>query len=98
MCTLEDVIRVSSSLLVHRGHLLLVHKPSRLCDIVCLMRENGIEPKRIRFVHKTPESEPSLLLVDGSFKGGNELRIMPPLYLYNKDGGETEELKEIYGR
>lgn len=98
MCTLEDVIRVSASLLVHRGHLLLVHKPSRLCDIICLMRENGIEPKRIRFVHKTLESEPSLLLVDGSFKGGNELRIMPPLYLYNKDGGETEELKEIYGR
>ena len=98
LCDLEDVIRVSASLLAHKGHLLLVHKPSRLCDIICLMRENGIEPKRVRFVHKTPESEPSLLLVDGSFKGGNELRIMPPLYLYDKDGGETDELKEIYGR
>ena len=98
LCTLEDVISVSASLLKHRGRLLLVHKPSRLADIICLMRANDIEPKRIRFVHKTPESEPSLILLDGSFKGGKELRIMPPLYLYNEDGTETTELKEIYGR
>ena len=98
LCTLEDVISVSASLLKYKGHLVLVHKPSRLADIACLMRQNGIEPKRIRFIHKTPASEPSLVLLDGSFKGGKELRIMPPLYLYNEDGTETSELKEIYGR
>ena len=98
LCTLEDVISVSSDLLTHKGHLALVHKPSRLADIIYLMRKNGIEPKRIRFVHKSQKSEPSLVLVDGSFKGGKELGIMPPLYLYNDDGSETEELKEVYGR
>ena len=98
LCTLEDVITVSASLLTQKGRLALVHKPSRLADIIYLMRQNDIEPKRIRFVHKTPQSEPSLLLIDGSFKGGKELRIMPPLYLYNADGTETAELKEIYGR
>ena len=98
LCSLEDVIKVSSLLLKEKGHLALVHKPSRLCDIICLMREYDIEPKRIRLIHKTPESEPSLLLVDGSFKGGKELRIIPPLYLYDKDGVETKELKEIYGQ
>ncbi|MBR4721270.1 MAG: tRNA1(Val) (adenine(37)-N6)-methyltransferase [Clostridia bacterium] len=98
LCTLEDIIRVSAQLLKHRGHLLLVHKPSRLADIIFLMRQNEIEPKRIRFIHKSISSEPSLILVDGSFKGGKELRIMPPLYLYNDDGSETDELREVYGR
>lgn len=98
LCTLEDVIEVSSKLLKHKGHLVLVHKPSRLADIIYLMRQNDIEPKRIRFIHKTCGSEPSLVLADGSFKGGKELRIMPPLYLYNDDGTETAELKEVYGR
>ena len=98
LCNLEDVIQASASLLKHKGHLTLVHKPSRLADIIYLMRQYDIEPKRIRFIHKSTDSEPSLLLVDGSFKGGNELRIMPPLYLYNDDGTETTELKEIYGR
>ena len=96
MCNLEDVIKASAMLLKQKAHLVLVHKPARLTDIVCLMRNYDIEPKRIRFVHKKTDSEPSLILVDGAYKGGKELRIMPPLYLYNADGSETDELKRIY--
>lgn len=98
MCTLEDVISVGATLLKQQGHLVLVHKPTRLADILCLMRENKIEPKRIRFVHKQAGAEPSLVLVDGTFMGGRELRIMPPLYLYDEKGDETLELTRIYGR
>ncbi|MDD6734848.1 MAG: tRNA1(Val) (adenine(37)-N6)-methyltransferase [Clostridiales bacterium] len=98
MCTLEDVIAVSAQLLKQKGHLMLVHKPGRLADIICLMRKYEIEPKRIRFVHKGLGSEPCLVLADGAYKGGRELRIAPTLYLYNSDGSETEELKRIYER
>ena len=93
---MEDVISVSSKLLKHKGHLALVHKPTRLADIICNLRANDLEPKRIRFIHKSPKSEPSLVLVDAVFKGGAELRIMPPLYLYNDDSSETKELVEVY--
>ncbi len=98
MCTLEDVIQNGAMMLKQQGHLVLVHKPSRLADILCLMRENKIEPKRIRFIHKQVGCEPSLVLVDGTFMGGRELRIMPPLYLFGENGEETLELKRIYGR
>lgn len=98
MCTLEDVISVGAKLLKQYGHLVLVHKPSRLADILCLMREHKIEPKRIRFIHKQAGCEPSLVLVDGAFLGGRELRILPPLYLFCENGEETLELKRIYGR
>ena len=95
-CNLEDVISSASKLVKQKGHFLLVHKPSRLTDILCLMRRYGIEPKRIRFVCKKIGAEPSLVLVDGAYKGGIELRILPPLFLYNPDGSETDELKRIY--
>ena len=98
LCTLEDVIAASAQVLKQQGHLMLVHKPSRLVDIMCLMRKYDIELKRVRFIHKKTGTEPSLILVDGAYKGGSELRIMPPLYLYNDDGSETDELKRIYGR
>ncbi len=98
MCTLEDVISVGAMLVKQHGHLVLVHKPSRLADILCLMRENKIEPKRIRFIHKQVGTESSLVLVDGAYLGGRELRIMPPLYLFDEKGEETSELKRIYGR
>lgn len=98
MCTLEDVISVSSQLLKQHGRLMIVHKPSRLVDIMCLMRKFDIEPKRIRFIHKKTGTEPSLVLADGAYKGGKELRIMPPIFLYDDDGNETDELKRIYGK
>lgn len=98
LCTLEDVIKSASDLLCHKGHLVLVHKPTRLADIICLMRDNDIEPKRIRLVHKKSGAEPSLVLVDGAYKGGRELRILPPLFLYDEKDNETNELKRIYGR
>lgn len=98
MCTLEDVVSSAAMLLKQQGHLVLVHKPTRLADIICLMRKYEIEPKRIRFIHKQKDTEPSLVLVDGAYKGGRELRIMPPLYMYDENGEETLELKRIYGR
>jgi len=98
MCTLEDVIESAAFMLKQYGHFVLVHKPTRTADILCLMRKYEIEPKRIRFVHKTYDAEPSLVLVDGAYKGGSELRILPPLFLFDEKGEETEELKRIYGK
>lgn len=98
MCTLEDVIESAAFMLKQHGHFVLVHKPARTADILCLMRKYEIEPKRIRFVHKTVGTEPSLVLVDGAYKGGCELRILPPLYLFDEKGEETLEIKRIYGK
>ena len=97
-CTLEDIVSVSSMLIAPKGHLVMVHRPSRLCDLIFLMRKYNIEPKRIRFVHKTYKSEPVLVLVDGLYQGKSDVNILPPLILYNEDGQETDELKTIYGR
>lgn len=98
MCNLEDVIAAAAKLLKQKAHLMLVHKPARLADIICIMRKYEIEPKRIRLAFKSPDAEPSLVLVDGAYKGGIELRIMPPLIMFNEDGTETDELKRIYGK
>ncbi len=98
MCTLEDVIRVSAQLLAPAGRLLMVHRPSRLTDIICEMRKYKIEPKELRLVSPSLGKPPNLILVSGIKNGGAELRVLPELILFNADGSETEELKEIYNR
>lgn len=98
LCTLEDVVRVSADLLTQGGHLVMVHRPQRLAELLWAMRQYKIEPKRLRLVYPSAEKEPVLCLVDGAFGGGAELRILPPLFLKGADGGESEELKKIYGR
>lgn len=98
LCTLDDVIRVSRELLISKGRFFMVHRASRLADILCVMRKYGIEPKRMRLVHPAPEKSPNLVLIEGMKDGGEELKMLPPLYVYDKDGNYSAEIDEIYGR
>lgn len=98
LCTLEDVIAASSAVLNTKGHLFMVHRPSRLADIVCYMRKYKIEPKRMKFVHPTAAKAPNLVLIEGVRDGGSDLRVEDPLYVYNADGTYTEDINIIYGR
>ncbi len=97
MCTLEDIIRVSSELITTTGRLAMVHRPSRIAELLYLMKKYKIEPKRMRFVQKTPSSSPILVLVEGLFGAKSDVNVLNPLILYNEDMSETKELKEIYG-
>lgn len=98
LCSLDDVIKTASEMLRDKGHFVMVHRPSRLADAICTMRKYAIEPKRLRMVHSTERKEPSLFLIDGTLHGGEELKILPPLIMTDENGGESEELKQIYGR
>ena len=61
------------------GRFALVHRAERLADELCTMRAHGIEPKRLRFLAKSPSAAPSLLFVEGKRGGKSGLVIEPPL-------------------
>lgn len=96
-CTLRDVISTASRLLKHNGRFFLVHRPSRLVDILVLLREYKLEPKSIRFVHPKVSKSPNLILIKAIKAAKSDLKIEDPLYVYNDDGSYTKELLEIYG-
>jgi tRNA1(Val) A37 N6-methylase TrmN6 len=98
MCSLEEVLASARELLKPGGKLYMVHRTDRLADIMCEMRNSGIEPKRIRFVHPSIGKRPNLLLVEGARGGNKELKFMDPLYIHNENGEYTEEIYRIYGR
>lgn len=97
-CTLEDVCRTAGRLLRWDGSLCLVHKPERLADLICALRQEGLEPKRLRFACARPEKAPSLLLLEARRGGRPGLTAEPPLILEKPDGAPTEELDHIYFR
>jgi tRNA1(Val) A37 N6-methylase TrmN6 len=97
-CTLEDVVRVSSQLVRPGGKVAFVHRPGRLLDIVTLMRKYRIEPKRLQFVYPKLGKEANTLLIEGTKDGNPDLKILPPLIVYNENGEYTKELHTIlYG-
>lgn len=98
MCTVSDVCAAASRNLKFGGRLCLCNRPERLCDIMTAMRENGIEPKRLRTVHKNPDCPPWLILVEGKKGGKPFIQIEKPLYVRSADGGNSEEMLRIYGQ
>ncbi len=98
LCSLEDIIRVSSILLEPQGKLTMIHRPERLADILCLMRKYKIEPKRLRFVHPMPDKTATMILVEGSYCANPKLFLDPPLYVYSEPGVYSDEILHIYNR
>ena len=91
-CTLEELFAAAHRLLRWGGGMAVVHRPERLCDLLCAMRAAGIEPKRLRFVQSDALSAPSLVLLEGKRGAKPSLRIEPPLVL------SGAVLDEIYFR
>lgn len=96
-CNLEDILRTAHYLLKPQGKFYMVHRPDRLVDILCTMREYRIEPKYIRFVQPKLDKKPNLLLIEGLKGGRPDLKFHEPLIVYKDDGTYTDEIYEIYG-
>src|SRR5699024_599304 len=88
--TLEEAVKSASQLLKQGGKAAFVHRPGRLLDIVSAMRANRLEPKRMRFVYPKEGKEANTLLIEGTKDGKPDLKILPPLYVYDAHGEYTE--------
>ncbi|PFO02910.1 SAM-dependent methyltransferase [Bacillus sp. AFS076308] len=98
LCTLEDAIKASSQLVRQGGKVAFVHRPGRLIDIITLMRQYRLEPKRIQFVYPKQGKEANILLVEAIKDGSPDLKILSPLIVYNEDDEYTPEIRGIlYG-
>lgn len=93
---LEQILNISRKLLKNNGIIALVHRPERLVDIITLMREKNIEPKKIQFVHPREDELANILLVEGMKNGNPGIKIMPPLYTHLENGEYTEQIKKYF--
>lgn len=50
----------------------------------------------MQLVHPRIDREPNMVLIEASRGGGAELRVQPPLIIYNEDGSYTEPVRRIY--
>lgn len=96
LCTLDDVVKTTSSLLRSKGEFYMVHRPSRLCDIITTFRKYKLEPKIIKLVQPYKHKEPNILLIKGVKDGNAMLTFLPNLVVYEDDGKYTKEINDIH--
>lgn len=83
LCTLDDILRESAKVLKEdKGRFYMIHRPFRLAEIMTMMCQYKIEPKRIQFVHPYIHKEPTMVLIGGLKGGKSHVTVEPPIVMY----------------
>ena len=96
-CTLEDVIAAAARTVRPGGRFYMVHRPFRLAEIIRLLSDYRLEPKRMRLVYPYADREPNMVLLEAVRGGRPRMTVEKPLIVYEAPGNYTDEIVELYG-
>ena len=94
---LNDVIVNAKYLLRTGGIFAMIHRPERLIEIINIMQQNNIEPKRLRMVYPKIGKEANMILIEGIKNGKSGLKIEKPLIVYDNNNKYVEEVRKMFG-
>lgn len=95
--SLEDVFKISRYLLKNNGKLAMIHRSERFMEILFLMKKYNFEPKKIRFVYPNKEKDSDLVLIECTLNGKSGVKVMKPLYVYDKKNVYSKEVEDMFG-
>lgn len=93
---LREFLQASAFLLRSRGRLAMIHLPERLTDICIEMRNAGLEPKRLRFVHPFSDRAPRMVLIESVKSAHAGVSVLPPLVVYQARNAYHPEVMSYY--
>jgi tRNA1Val (adenine37-N6)-methyltransferase len=97
LCTLEDVVREAALLLRTGGRFYMVHRPRRLAEIISVLRQYKLEPKRMKLVHPFIDKEANMVLIEAVRGGGVMMNVEAPVIVFKEPGVYSEEIVTTYG-
>lgn len=75
--TLLEIIRAAYRKLKYGGRFALINRADRLAEVMYLLKDNGLEPKRLQFVSGTPGGKPYLIMAEATKGGRPGLELLP---------------------
>ncbi len=91
---LGQILSVARYVLHPGGRVSLIYPADRTVRLLSSMHDLGLEPKRLEMVHSNPGSQARLVLVEGCKDSGEEVRVLPPVFL-NSSQGRTQRKGHI---
>ena len=87
--SLDELLTACRNALKFGGRVCMVHRADRLTDVICGMRSNGLEPKRLCLCHADGKA-PYLFMIEAVKGGKSGLKITPSVVNQAFGGKETE--------
>lgn len=95
-CNEQDMLKAVRYALMPRGTFFTCCPADRFLLMADVMRENGLAPKRVRFVSSRADKAPYLVLIEGKLGAKPGYVMMPQLVALNAHNEYTPEMKTIY--
>lgn len=96
LCNIDDIVKSAGYLLKTGGSMYMIHRPSRICDIFCALRNGGFEPREMQLVQSKRDSVPNLVLIHAIKGAPPYLKVLKNMIIYNDDGSYTKECNKVY--
>ena len=94
--TAADFLAAAVFALRPEGRVYAIYTATRMVQLLARMRDVRIEPKRLRLVHSRPGDSGAFVLVEGVKAGREGLKVLPPFFIHEEEGGYTSEMTEIF--
>lgn len=78
------------------GRVFTIYPATRMVELIHRFRKNAIEPKRMKLVFSDALSDAEFVLVEGRGGSREELKMEPPLYIYEEPEKYTQAMKNIF--
>jgi len=94
----SEMAQAAAFALKPEGRAAFVYPAARVEPLLGILRENGLEPKRLQMVHPCPGASAGLVLVEAVMDGWEGLDVLPDFFICQEKGGAyTAEMAGMYG-
>jgi len=94
--SIAEFAAAASYILKFKGHIFCIYPVRRLVELISKMRINGMEPKKLRIVHTNRHARGEFVLMEAVKGGGEELQILPPLFIYDENFNYTDDMEVLF--
>ena len=92
---LEELFDCAKKILKDHGNLCMVHRTTRLIEILDKLKKYNLEPQKIKFIHENIEKESFLVYIEAQKCGNVGLIVEKPLVQYDLSGNYTLEYERL---
>lgn len=94
---LAEFLAVAKYLVRSGGRICFIYHPSRLGELLAEAAFLRLAPLRLRMVHGTAGAEARMFLAELAKGRKGELKVLPPLFVYDGQGEYSSETRKILG-
>ncbi len=73
----------------------MIHRPYRLGEIFSVLEKHRLTPRRMQLVYPKIHQSPEMVLIEARPNYKPDLKILPPLIMYNDSNQYTQEILNI---